>query len=180
MLARGNICLGMLLVAGACTSPSPSPSGAALIWPEGDPLHLGVVFTMPFSREPYDQPPITDAVLVMENVSFVGPDGLTVGKGVLTTIENKVRTSTLVCSEQEYTDQLGHDLTDPPGSLTADLAGGITLLLIPDRQVVVYGEDGSPTCWEHWGTYTATVPGDSASGERAGQYHAVMGSIDLE
>ena len=55
MVVRGSICLGVLLIAVACTSPSPSPSpsGAALIWPDGDPLHLGVLFTMPFSREPY-------------------------------------------------------------------------------------------------------------------------------
>ncbi len=151
-----------------------------MTWPEGDPLHLGVVFTMPFSREPYDQPPFTDAVLVMENVTYVGPEGTTVGQGVLTTIEYKVQTSTLVCAEQEYENQLGHDLTDPPGQLTGDLAGGITILLIPERQVVSYGEDGLPTCWEHWGTYTATVPGSDAPGERSGPYHAALGSLDLE
>lgn len=174
--------LGVLLIVVACTSPSPSPSpsGAALIWQEGTSLHLGVVFTMPFSREPYDQPPFSDAVLVMENVSYVGPEGTTVGQGVLTTIEYKVQTSTLVCAEQEYQDHLGHELTDPRGRLTGDLAGGITILLIPERQVVVYGEDGYPACWEHWGAYTATVPGDDASVERSGPYHAVLGSIDLE
>ncbi len=182
MVVRGSICLGVLLIAVACTSPSPSPSpsGAALIWPDGDPLHLGVLFTMPFSREPYDQPPFTDAVIVMENVSYVGLEGTTVGQGVLTTFEYKVQTASLVCAEHEYVDHLGHDLTDPPGELTGDLAGGITILLIPERQVTVYGDDGLPTCWEHWGSYTATIPGGDTPSERSGEYHAVLGSIDLE
>ena len=127
-----------------------------------------------------DQPPFTDAVIVMENVSYVGLEGTTVGQGVLTTFEYKVQTASLVCAEHEYVDHLGHDLTDPPGELTGDLAGGITILLIPERQVTVYGDDGLPTCWEHWGSYTATIPGGDTPSERSGEYHAVLGSIDLE
>jgi hypothetical protein len=135
---------------------------------------------MPFSREPYDEPPFTDAVLIQENVSYVGPEGTSVGQGALTSIEYKVPSSSLVCAEEEYANQLGHDLTDPPGELTGDLAGGITFLAIPERQVVVYGEDGLPTCWEHWGFYTASVPDGSGTSERTGQYHAVLGTLDLE
>lgn len=180
MLVRGCLFLGVLAIAVACGSatPSPSPSGAALAWPEGESLHLGVVFTMPFSREPFNEPPFSDAVLIQENVSYVGPEGTGVGQGVLTSIEYKTQTSVLVCNEQEYENQIGHDLTDPPGQLTGDLAGGITFMLTPERQVVVYGEDGLPTCWEHWGTYVASVPG--ATTERTGQYHAVLGTLDLE
>jgi hypothetical protein len=175
--------MGLLLLgAVACSSPSasPSPSGAALAWPDGEPLHLGVVFTMPFSREPYDDPSFTDAILISENVRYVGPEGTTVGQGVLTSIEVKVQTSALTCAEDEYANQLGHDLADPPGQLTADLAGGISILMIPEHQVVAYGEDGLPECWEHWGTYTASVPGEGSTRERSGQYHAVLGTIDLE
>jgi hypothetical protein len=151
-----------------------------LIWPENAPLHLGVVFTMPFSREPYNEPPFADAVIVQENVSYVGPEGTTVGQGELTTIEYKVPTPTLVCAEQEYQDHLGHDLANPPGQLSGDLAGGITIMLLPERQVTVYGEDGLPICWEHWGSYSATFPSGDTPGERTGQYHAVLGTIDLE
>jgi hypothetical protein len=49
MFVRQGACLALLLVAVACasgsSSPSPSASGAALIWPEGAPLHavLGTI-----------------------------------------------------------------------------------------------------------------------------------------
>jgi hypothetical protein len=119
-------------------------------------------------------------VLIQENVSYVGPEGTTVGQGVLTSIEYKVPGLALVCAEDAYENQLGHDLTDPPGELTGELAGGITFLAIPERQVVAYGEDGLPTCWEHWGSYTASVPDGSATSERTGEYHAVLGTLDLE
>jgi hypothetical protein len=52
MSVRACLVLGVLLVAVACSSPStsPSPSDASLAWPEGESLHLGVVFTMPFNN----------------------------------------------------------------------------------------------------------------------------------
>lgn len=150
-------------------------------WPEGFVTHYGLVFEMPFEDEPFTEGGLTEAFLVRERVTLVGPDGTTAGSGVLTAIDYRPRPETVECDGETYVGELAHDLADPaPAGFEGELTDGTTFSLAADREIAVYVGDMPPHCFEHEGTYTVTFGGDDAPRVKTGRYSWVNESLEFD
>lgn len=180
--------LAMALAACAGQPPATSPPAPSLAqldaWPEGFATEYGLVFDMPHSVEPYPEASLDGALMIFERLTFVGPDGTTAGTAEFSALESRQPDQTVTCRGRRWEGRHAYDVQDPPGELNGELEGGITVRLVPDRQVVVYEDTGAtggyPECWEQTGRYVLTFPTGATPGVKTGSFHWLDGTLELE
>jgi hypothetical protein len=162
---------------GAC-APSGAPSSDELdAWPEGFPTAFDVTFEMPHDEEPYGELP--DAMMIYERV-MLAADGEELASGELATVDYREEGLDVDCGDSVDNGTGAHDLTEPPGELTATFEDGAQMTLVPERQIVIYGYYGYPQCFEQFGSYEVVFSSGSSPGVKRGAYHLLDEVLTLD